>query len=239
MKCYNRRTDAVMMPSTFRWRHVSAIHSERDVNIMKYAPLVMKVVNKYNREESRIGAFDKHDLIQSGFVGLIEGHDRIIKSDGKLNVNYLEINIKGTIDRYLNYQSTGVAIPEYQVQRIKSEMLADKLFRSWMYGYKLEDMNNVSKSFYTSLDQRQVEDEWEKNWRTQELSDSLSYIMLILRPKERLIISLFYGIGIEKLSIKEIANKLEMSQIGVKKSKERAMNKLNTPENREFFKDFL
>ncbi len=239
MKYYNRRTDAAMMPSTFRWKHSDAIHSDRDKDIMKYAPLVMKVVNKYNRDESRIGVFDKHDLIQSGFVGLIEGYERIIKSDGKLNVNYLEINIKGTIDRYLNYQSTGVAIPEYQIQKIKSELLADRIFRAWTYGFKLEDMNSVSKSFYTSLDQRQIEEEWDKNWKTIELNDALTYIMLSLRPKERLILSLSYGLGMEKQSIKEMANSLGMSQIGIKKSKRRALNKLNTDGNREFFKDFL
>ena len=47
MKCYDRNTDAIMMPSTFRWRYSNAIHSERDKDIMKYAPLVMKVVNTF------------------------------------------------------------------------------------------------------------------------------------------------------------------------------------------------
>ena len=70
MKYYNKRTDAIMMPSTFRWKHSNAIHSDRDKDIMKYAPLVMKVVNKFDRSDARVGVFDKHDLIQSGFVGL-------------------------------------------------------------------------------------------------------------------------------------------------------------------------
>ncbi len=239
MKYYNRRTDAAMMPSTFRWRKADAIHSNRDKDIMRYAPLVMKVVNKYDRQESRVGVFDKHDLIQCGFVGLIEGYDRIIKSKGEVNGNYLEINIKGTIDRYLNYQSTGVAIPEYQIQKFRAEKLAEMIFRSWMFGYRLEDMNSLDKSYASSLGQREHESYLEDSWDTVELRDMLTQVMLKLRAKERLILFLSFGIGMDKMSIKNIANKLEMSEIGVKKAKRVSLSKLNTEDNREFFKHFL
>ena len=220
MKYYNRKTDEIMMPSTFRWNAQISL-SEREINIMKYAPLVMKVVNKFNRDDSRAGIFDKHDFIQSGFVGLVEGYDRIIKSDGKPNVNYLEINIKGTIDRYLNYQATGVAIPEYQMQKTKQEIVADRIFGAWMYSFRLDDINSKTfgKAYSDSIPNEHV---WVlDSYETEELNDMLSDILWCLTNKERDILTMSYGINHSKKSIKEISDHFNMSEIGVKKIKEK------------------
>ena len=239
MKYYNRRTDAIMMPSTFRWKYSDAIHSERDRDIMKYAPLVMKVVNKFNRDDARVGVFDKHDLIQTGFVGLIEGYDRIIKSEGIVNVNYLEINIKGTIDRYLNYQGTGVAIPEYQLQKAKAEIVADRIFGAWMYSFRIDDINSkVDKEFTAALRQHETLKE-EESWDNVELNDELSNIMWQLTNRERDVINMSYGINLPKMSMKEIAEHFDLSMSGIEKVKRNAIKKLNTESNRIFFEKYL
>ena len=232
MKYYNKRTDAIMMPETFRWRP-HAIHDERHVNIMKYASLVMKVVNKFNREDNRVGVFDKHDLIQSGFVGLIEGYDRIIKSEGKPNVKYLELNIKGTIDRYLNYQATGVAIPEYQLQKQKAEVMADRIFGAWMYSFRLQDYSPGTDILFENIVHRQ------DSFYNEELNEDLSDLMWQLTERERSILNMSFGVNLPKKSMKEMEEVLDLERTQIYRIKKRALEKLNSTKNRMFFAKYL
>lgn len=241
MRHFDKNTDRIMMPSTFRWDARSA-RNERDVNIMKYGPLVMKIVNKYSREEKRIHIFNKHDLIQSGFVGLIEGYDRIIKSNGKVNVNYLERNIKGTIDRYLNYQSAGVAIPEYQIQKLRAEVVADRIFGAWMYSFRVDDINPQTLGVkpqrfvdaFHKADRSEVD-----SFKNEELNELLSDFMWQLTNRERDILQYSYGVNLPKQSIREIAKLMNLSEISIKKIKAKALKKLNTDKNRLFSQLFL
>ncbi len=238
MKYYNRKTDALMMPSTFRWNAKLALN-DREREIMKYAPLVMKVVNGYNREEGRIGVFDKHDLIQSGFVGVIEAYDRIVRDEkNKVNVNYIERNVKGTIDRYLNYQAKGIAIPEYQLQKTKAEIMADRIVSAFYFTFRLDD-KSISGKTYAEFSSRIEYDQAQDSYRNEELSQLLSDAMLGLSEKERTIINMNYGITMEKVGMKYIANHLNMSEIGVKVAKKRALEKMKTLGNAIILQSFL
>ena len=237
MKHYNKRTDAAMMPSTFRY-DARAATDERDKEIMKYAPLVMKVVNKFNREDNRVGVFDKHDLIQSGFVGLVEGYDRIIKSDGIPNVNYLEINIKGTIDRHLNYQATGVAIPEYHLQKLKAEIVADRIFGAWMYSFRLDDIDkkayNSYKNHMSTYDPMMLD-----SYDNEELSQELSDIMWQLTSREREVVSRSFGVNYPKTSENDLSLILNRDVRTIRRIKRKALMKLNTLRNRMMFEKYL
>ena len=224
-----------MMPSTFRWKHCRAIHTEREIEIMKYAPLVMKVVNKFNREESRVGVFDKHDIIQSGFVGLVEAYDRIKKSEGKLNVNYLELNIKGTIDRYLNYQATGVAIPEYQLQKQKAEIIADRVFGAWMYGFRLDE-KSTSGVAYSEFSERIAH---ETSHYNDELNQDLSDLLWELTSREREIINMSYGVNAQKQSMKQMEKHYNLTRQQISRIKNGALKRLNTLKNAMLMQKYL
>ena len=240
MRSYNLNTDRIMMPSTFRWDARNTT-DEREAGIMKYAPLVMKVVNKFDRDEARIHVFDKHDLIQSGFVGLIEGYDRLkdldVEDQEKNDINYLMKNIEGTINRYLNYQASGVAIPEYQIQKSKAEMFADAVFGAWMYSFKLDDLNpnSIRDSFADHLQ----DDFGDDSYDNELLNEHLTTMLYQLPERERNILSYSYGIGYNKHSIKEIAIRLNLSEIRVKQIKKIALVKLNTEKNKGFIENFL
>ena len=237
MKSYNKRIDAAMMPSTFRW-DARAARDEREKNIMKYAPLVMKVVNTFKTDDNRVGVFNKHDLIQSGFEGVISGYDSIIASEGTLNVAYLELRIRTYITRHLNYQATGVAIPEYQIDKLKAQVVADRIFGAWMYSFRLDDLNpNAIKDRFSD----HLFDEWDdSSYEIEELNELLSDVLWQLSNKERTIISMNYGIGYDdKMTMKDIANYLGMSEIGVKVAKKKALTKLNTEKNALHLANFL
>ena len=235
MKHYDRHTDALMMPSTFRWNAKLALN-EREKAIMGYAPLVMKVVNTFNRDDSRVGVFNKHDIIQSGFVGLVEGYDRIVRDEeNKLNVNYLEINIKGTIDRYLNYQATGVAIPEYQLQKAKAEIVADRIFGAWMYSFRLEDISISGKVYADFSYMMENPDDYANEQLSQELSD----LMWQLSSRERDVLNMSYGISVGKMSMVEMEKVLGIGRMQISRIKRGALKKLDTNKNRILFANYL
>lgn len=237
MKSYNNDTDVIMMPSTFRW-NAHATTCERDKAIMVYAPLVMKVVNSFKRDDMRVGIFDKHDLIQSGFVGLIEGYDRIIASEGKTNVNYLELNIKGTINRHLNYQATGVAIPEYQLQKTKSEIVADRVISAFFYTFRLDD-NSISGVTYGKFSSRIEYVDAMDSYDNELLSEKLSDLMWGLPERDREVLNMSFGITVEKASENKIAKAIDKDVRTVRRIKKRALEELNTLRNALFMKDFL
>ena len=236
MKGYNQDTDRIMMPSTFRWNARFA-KDEREAGIMKYAPLVMKVVNTFDR--TRTDIFDKHDLIQSGFVGLIDGYDAIQRGDEDiLNVNYLELRIKSYIIRYLNYEATGVAIPEYQIQKHKNEMIADELLG--LFKTKIFSLDNLAVSGKTYAEfSGFTEFDYSDSYDNEILNDHLTTMMYQLSERERLILSYSYGVGREKLSMRDIALELGVSLATVEKSKKKALDKLNHEKNRSFIENYL
>ena len=228
-----------MMPSTFRW-DARNTKDERESGIMKYAPLVMKIVNKFNAEKTDI--FNKHDLIQSGFVGLIEGYDRLkemkVEDQEKNNINYLLKNIEGTINRYLNYQATGVAIPEYQIQKHKNELLADALLGA--FKTKIFSLDNLALSGKTFSEfSGFTEYDYSDSYDNEMLNDHLTTMLYQLPERERLIISYSYGVGREKLSIRDIAKELKLSEIRIKQIKKIALVKLNQDKNRSFIENYL
>ena len=172
-------------------------------------------------------------------LGLVEAYERIIKSEGKLNVAYLELNIKGTIDRYLNYQGTGVAIPEYQLQKSKAEIVADRVFGAWMYGFRTDDPNakSINDAYDTSI--QRMDQFHEGSFYNDELNEELSTIMWELTTRERDIINMSYGVNLPKKSMKEISNILEMSLRGAEDAKKRALKKLNTLKNAMIMEKYL
>ena len=235
MKYFNREVDRIMMPSTFRWDARFAL-DDREKTIMKYAPLVMKVVNTFPREEERVGILTKHDMIQTGFVGLVEGYDAIQASDGKLNVKYLELRVNTSIKRAITSTSTGVHIPESAIRKTKAEEAADKLFGYWLYSFRIDDVDLFEKTYSSYMQYVHRDDSYDN----EELEEKLSDLMWCLSDKERHIVRYNFGIGLEeKHSMKKIAKDLIMSEIGVKRAKLRAMSKLKLYANRLNFEKFL
>ena len=79
----------------------------------------------------------------------------------------------------------------------------------------------------------------EESYDNEILNDHLTTMMYQLSERERNILSYSYGIGYDKLSIKDIAIRLNLSEIRVKQIKKTALIKLNTEKNRSFVENFL
>ena len=235
MKYYNRDVDRIMMPSTFRWDARYAL-DQREADIMKYAPLVMKVVNSFPREEERIGIISKHDLIQTAFVGLVEGYDAIQKSEGKLNVKYLEMRMITSIKRAITSTSTGVHIPESQIRKTKAEEAVDKLFGYWMHSFRITDLDLFEKTYMGYMKYMVREDSFNNEALEQQLFDG----MWCLNDKEREVIRSNFGLGPQgKVKMMDIAESLDMSMSGVEKLKRNAIRKLKTYLKREDFEIYM
>ncbi len=236
MKYYNREVDRIMMPSTFRWDPRYAL-DDREKEIMKYSGSVMWIVNKFDRSDSRVGILDKHDLIQTGFLGLINGYNAIQREETRYETKaYLELRIKTEIKRSINKTATGVNIPESQINKTKAEMLADKLFGFWLHSFRIDDTELFEKTYGNYMRYMHKEDSYDNEGLEQKLSD----LMWILNDKERVILRDNFGISIDKKkSMKEIAKDLSMSEIGVKKAKDRALKKLRNHADRDLFEIYL
>ena len=229
MKSFSREVDRIMMPSTFRWNAKGA--SDRDKEIMKYAPLVMKVVNEYSRNEDRIGILNKHDLIQQAFVGLVEGYDAIHRSKGTVNTKYLELRINTSIKRLIQSSSTGVAIPEYQIAKTKAEQAVDKLFGYWLHSFRITDLELFEKTYGSYMKYMQRQDSYDNEILEEQLLDG----MLRLSERERDILKYSYGIGLPKQSMKQISSMLKMSLRTVERTKRKSIDKLRIILNKEDF----
>ena len=217
-----------------------------DDDMLNYIPLVIKITNKIDKSEGRIGVFSKLDLVQSGNVGLVEAWRKVdwdvigeAEEPEKKLANYLSARIDGNIKRDLNKGAIGVAIPESLIRKLKAEQIADKLFGNWMYSFRIDDYAPGTTLRMADVVEYDPED-LTSHYNNVLLNEHLSDVMLNLRQKERDIIRMSFGIDFDrKWKVNEIAEHFNMSEIGVKKAKRIALQKLKNEENTDYFKDFL
>lgn len=211
-------------------------------DMLRFAKLAMKFAFEVNREEQRAGIYDFNDIYQTAMLGLAKGWsnidwDKITKSANpdKTIANYLSSYIMGEIKSNLLKNSVGVNIPRHFVRKTMKEELEDLIFGNWQYLFKLDDYSPGTMLKYIDL----IEDR-EEPYKNVILNDKLTTLLYTLPEKERRILDWNFGINLDKkMSMKEIAKELGMSEIGVKKAKLRALNKLKTEENEKLFEDFL
>ena len=208
--------------------------NDKDVrDPMRFAKLVMKYALPIDRNESRIGVLDFNDILQNAFLGLLEGWknidwDKIENSPNrdKTIANFLSARIIGSIKRENFKTAVGVRIPEHVISQTIKEEIQDRLFGNWMFNFKLDDYSPGTMLRYIDL----IEDR-EESYRNHILNDKLSDCLLTLPEKQRKILDWSFGLNLDKkMSIREISEKLGMSEIGVKKAKSRGLDKLkNNP----------
>ena len=188
------------------------------------------------------------DRIQFGHIGLIKAVDKIIwkqiltsKDPERTIKSYLAKRIRGAIRRATDANRSGMRIPEHKLNEIRndfenhknSELFFNSIFQS--IDATIGDEENMLM---------QIPDTSEDPMKKENLSYKLRGIMLKhLTEKEYHVIRLSFGINCDKLSAKQIAEKLNMkgssSYVRVSQLKKQAIEKLKQVINHSQVVDYL
>ena len=220
----------------------------RDELIIKFMPLVENIARKFKDSDAANGVVSLSDRIQFGHIGLIKAVDKIIwkqiltsKDPERTIKSYLAKRIRGAIRRATDANRSGMRIPEHKLNEIrndfenhkKSELFFNSIFQS--IDATIGDEENMLM---------QIPDTSEDPMKKENLSYKLRGIMLKhLTEKEYHVIRLSFGINCDKLSAKQIAEKLNMkgssSYVRVSQLKKQAIEKLKQVINHSQVVDYL
>ena len=220
----------------------------RDELIIKFMPLVENIARKFKDSDAANGVVSLSDRIQFGHIGLIKAVDKIIwkqiltsKDPERTIKSYLAKRIRGAIRRATDANRSGMRIPEHKLNEIRndfenhknSELFFNSIFQS--IDATIGDEENMLM---------QIPDTSEDPMKKENLSYKLRGIMLKhLTEKEYHVIRLSFGINCDKLSAKQIAEKLNMkgssSYVRVSQLKKQAIEKLKDVINHSQVVDYL
>ena len=220
----------------------------RDELIIKFMPLVENIARKFKDSDAANGVVSLSDRIQFGHIGLIKAVDKIIwkqiltSKDAERTIkSYLAKRIRGAIRRATDANRSGMRIPEHKLNEIRndfenhknSELFFNSIFQS--IDATIGDEENMLM---------QIPDTSEDPMKKENLSYKLRGIMLKhLTEKEYHVIRLSFGINCDKLSAKQIAEKLNMkgssSYVRVSQLKKQAIEKLKQVINHSQVVDYL
>lgn len=196
----------------------------------RYYEWVIRLANQFNREYASIGILDVNDLIQAGHEGLIKAWsavdwDMIAEStepDAQL-WNFIKKRIKWGIRREIDNHSTHIKVP----RRVLTEMRTNMKFEDQIFV-------DLFPQFFDAQFPAMIEEihPWD-SLRLGELIDD--YLYANVKNADHVeILRASYGIDRDKpMSIKELATKYRMSEIGIKKAKSRLIEKLKADEEFE------
>ena len=220
----------------------------RDELIIKFMPLVENIARNFKDSDAANGIVSMPDRIQFGHIGLIKAVDKIIwkqiltsKDPERTIKSYLAKRIRGAIRRATDANRSGMRIPEHKLNEIRndfenhknSELFFNSIFQS--IDATIGDEENMLM---------QIPDTSEDPMKKENLSYKLRGIMLKhLTEKEYHVIRLSFGINCDKLSAKQIAEKLNMkgssSYVRVSQLKKQAIEKLKQVINHSQVVDYL
>ena len=220
----------------------------RDELIVKFMPLVENISRKFKDSDAANGVVSLSDRIQFGHIGLIKAVDKIVwnqimtsKNPERTLKSYLAKRIRGAIRRATDANRSGMRIPEHKLNEIRndfqnpnnSELFFNSMFQS--IDATLGDEENMLM---------QIPDDSEDPMKKEKLSYKIRDLMLKhLTDKEYHVLRLSFGLNTDKLSAKQIAEKLNMkgssSYVRVSQLKKQAIDKLKRVLNYSQVIDYL
>ena len=219
----------------------------RDELIVKFLPLVENIARKFSTSDSAAGIMNVQDLMSMGKIGLIQAVDKIkwkkiFESDDpeKSLKSFLSKRIRGAIRRGTDANRSPMRIPEHKLNDIRKGFENDPDKQAMFYN-----------SMFSSIDEEveddmlpQYEDSSENPLKKEILHQKLIDLMLIhLNDKEFSVLRLSFGLGCEKLSAKQIAEKLNIkgssSYVRVSQLKKQAIDKLKEVVDYSQLTDYL
>ena len=217
------------MPKNKNWQDYT-----KEEIIIKFLPLVENIARKFSTSDSASGIMNIQDLMSMGKIGLIQAVNKIVWSTilqsndpEKTIKSYLAKRIRGAIRRGTDANRSPMRIPEHKLNDIRKGFEDDKEKQAMFY-------NSMFQSIDAAIEDDmlpQFEDDSEHPMKKEILHQKLVNLMLKhLSDKEFNVIRLSYGLGCDKLSAKQIADKLDIkgssSYVRVSQLKKQAIDKL-------------
>lgn len=209
----------------------------------KHRVLVMKIAKHYKRRlPSHI---EYEDLLQSGFIGLIEAKRLFKLNMGATFETFASLKIRGSIvdslrknsfasrDTIKNMKRVSAAINRLEQQKQQpptAEEIARELDMSLDEYWKLTQQINISHVVDIESVQGEniggdSDDNPDKIAEQQELKEKILNILHKLPEKERLILSLYY---LEELTLKQIAEIIELTEARVSQLHSQAIARIQS-----------
>ena len=207
------------------------IKSEREKIIVENMELVETIARKFSTTQQASGVLDITDLIQEGSIGLISAVDKIEwdritdSTDPERTLkSFLSKRIKGAIRRAIDINRGNIRIPEHKINDMRKHSEQEKRTIEMFF-------NSIFSSIDDDVDKFiQVEDKT-KEYNIDILNKYLLSIMEThLNIKEYDVLRMSYGLDCDKMSAKDIADKLKIdgtaAYVRISQIKRDAINKL-------------
>ena len=189
-------------------------YSERDILIIENLPLVESVARKFSTSDQASGVLSINDMLQAGAEGLILAIDRVdwnvvneSENPEKTLASFLSKRIRGAIRREIDINRGNMRIPEYKLNEIRKSDGGDKkivqmFFNSIFSSIDIEYENEEDNALM------QIEDK-SKEYNIDIINKYLLGLMKQnLSEREYNVLRMSYGLDCDKMSAKEIADKL-------------------------------
>jgi RNA polymerase sigma factor (sigma-70 family) len=209
----------------------------RDQLIIDYMPLVERICRKFSTSDQASGVLSINDLLQEGYKGLIEAVDKIQETrladstdpERTLEV-FLSKRIKGSIRRAIDINRGDIRIPEHKLNEIRRDNGKDKKMVALFFNSIFLSIDNNFNADEEESSIFQIEDK-SKPYNIDILNKYLLSLMKMhLDDREYEVLRLSYGLDCDKLSAKQIAEKLKITgsanYVRVSQIKRDALDKL-------------
>lgn len=208
------------------------LYNDRDKLIVENISLVEKIARSFSTTQQASGVLDITDLIQEGTIGLIYAVDKIDWQTIKSSVDpertlksFLTKRIRGAIRRAIDINRGNIRIPEHKLNDIRrnsgeEKKMIEMFFNSVFKSIDDEENNKI----YNISDQAE-------EYNIDILNKYLLSIMEVhLNIKEYDVLRMSYGLDCDKMSAKEIADKLKIegtaAYVRISQIKREAIDKL-------------
>jgi len=207
------------------------IQNEREKTIIENLPLVETIARKFSTSDQASGVLSINDLIQEGSIGLIYAVDRIDwdtitdSTDPERTLkSFLSKRIKGAIRRAIDINRGNIRIPEHKLNDMRKNSEQEKKTIELFFNSIFSSIDNDEDKFI------QIEDKT-KEYNINIMNKYLLGIMEAhLNIKEYDVLRMSYGLDCDKMSAKEIADKLKIegtaAYVRISQIKRDAINKL-------------
>jgi RNA polymerase sigma factor (sigma-70 family) len=224
-------------------------YSERDILIIENLPLVESVARKFSTSDQASGVLSINDMLQAGAEGLILAIDRVdwnvvneSENPEKTLASFLSKRIRGAIRREIDINRGNMRIPEYKLNEIRKSDGGDKkivqmFFNSIFSSIDIEYENEEDNALMQIPDKS-------KDYNIDIINKYLLGLMKTnLSEREYDVLRMSYGLDCDKMSAKEIADKLGIegtaNYVRVSQIKRDAIDTLIQTVDRDQVLDFL
>lgn len=237
-----------------RYRHdIDSYGEEPDTGdkrqdiIIANMSLVENIARKFSTMQQASGVLTINDLIQEGSIGLIYAVDKIDwntitdSTDPERTLkSFLSKRIKGAIRRAIDINRGNIRIPEHKLNEMRKNSGEEQKMVEMFFNSIFSSIDNVPPENNMVYE---IEDKTKK-YNIDILNKYLLSIMEThLNIKEYDVLRMSYGLDCEKMSAKEIAERLKIDGtaafVRISQIKRDAINKLIETTDPEQVIDFL